>query len=42
MYELRKTFNNVKCVFMCNLEPSGKIMNVEVKSRNGILQVKEW
>ena len=35
------TLNDVNRVFMCNLEPSGKVMNVEVESRNGILQVKE-
>ena len=23
-------------------QPSGKVMNVEVESRNGFLQVKEW
>ena len=27
--------------FMWNLKPRGKVMNVEVESRNGILQVKE-
>ena len=28
--------------FMWNLEPSGKVMYVEVESRNGILQSKGW
>ena len=28
--------------FMWNLKPRGKVMNVEVESRNGILQVNEW
>ena len=27
---------------MWNLEPSGKVANIVVKSHNGILQVKEW
>ena len=28
--------------FMWNLVHSGKVINIEVKSRNDILQVKEW
>ena len=42
MYEWYMTLNDVKKVFMWNLELSGKVLNVEAKSRNGILQVKEW
>ena len=34
------TSNDAKRVFMRKLEPSGKVMNVEVESRNGILQSK--
>ena len=41
MYELNVTLNGVKRVFMCNLEPSGIGMNVEVESRNDILHAKE-
>ena len=40
MNEWNVTLNDVKRVFMWNLEPSGKLMNVELESRNGILQVK--
>ena len=29
----------IRGFFMCNLEPSGKVMKLEVESRNGILQV---
>ena len=41
MYERYVTLNDVKRVSYVNLEPSGKVMNVEVESRNAILQVKE-
>ena len=27
---------------MWNLKPSGKVDNIEVETRNGILHVKEW
>ena len=42
MYEWYETLNDVKRAFMWNLEPSGKVINVQVESRNGILQVKEF
>ena len=42
MYECHVTLNDVKRVFMRNLEHSGKVMNFEVQSSNGIHHVKEW
>ena len=41
MYEWHETLNDVRETSMWNLEPSGKVMDVEVESRNAILQVKE-
>ena len=42
MYEWHVALNDVKRVFYVEFEPTGKVMNVEVKSCNGIIQVKEW
>ena len=39
MYKSHETLNDVKKVIYMELEPSGKAMNIEVASRNGILPV---
>ena len=40
MYEWNETLNDVKRVFYVKPWPSGKVMNVDVESRNGIVQSK--
>ena len=39
MYKWQVTLNDAKMDLMWNLEPSGKVMNIEAESSNGILHV---